>query len=50
MEIIRAYKTELDPTNKQMSYFVGACGMARFVYNWSLDYWIKEYERGGCYE
>lgn len=20
--------------------------MARFVYNWSLDYWIKEYERG----
>lgn len=46
MEIIRAYKTELDPTNKQISYFVGACGMARFVYNWSLDYWIKQHERG----
>lgn len=46
METVRAYKTELDPTNKQISYFVGACGMARFVYNWSLDYWIKEYERG----
>lgn len=46
MKIIRAYKTELDPTNKQATHFVGSCGMARFVYNWALDYWIKEYERG----
>lgn len=46
MKITRAYKTELDPNNKQITYFVGSCGMARFVYNWALDYWIKEYERG----
>ncbi len=46
MKINRAYKTELDPNNKQITHFIGACGMARFVYNWALDYWIKEYERG----
>lgn len=46
MKITKAYKTELDPTNKQITHFIGSCGMARFVYNWVLDYWIKEYERG----
>ena len=46
MEITRAYKTELQPNNKQITHFRGSCGMARFVYNWALDYWIKEYERG----
>jgi putative transposase len=46
MKITRAYKTELDPTNKQVTHFIGSCGMARFVYNWALDYWIKEHERG----
>mgnify|MGYP001079358659 CR=1 FL=1 len=46
MKIIRAYKTELNPNDKQKSFFAGSCGMARFVYNWALDYWIKEYEKG----
>jgi len=46
MKITKAYKTELDPTNKQITHFVGSCGMAHFVYNWALDYWIKEHERG----
>lgn len=46
MIITRAYKVELDPNNKQITHFLGSCGMARFVYNWALDYWIKEYERG----
>jgi putative transposase len=46
MKITRAYKTELQPNNKQITHFKGSCGMARFVYNWALDYWIKEHERG----
>lgn len=32
----RAYKTELDPNNKQRTLFVRCCGTARFVYNWAL--------------
>jgi putative transposase len=46
MNITSAYKTELDPNNKQTTFFMGCAGMARFVYNWALDYWIKERERG----
>jgi putative transposase len=46
MKITRAYKVELDPNNKQVTFFKGSCGMARFVYNWALNYWIKEHERG----
>lgn len=44
--INRAYKTELDTNNKQTTYFRECAGYARFVYNWALDYWIKERERG----
>mgnify|MGYP001117037795 CR=1 FL=1 len=46
MKITRAYKTELNPNNKQKSFFAGSCGMARFIYNWALNYWIEEHERG----
>jgi len=46
MKILKAYKTELDPNDKQRSFFDGCAGESRFVYNWALDYWIKEYERG----
>lgn len=42
----KAYKTELQVNNKLATYFTGCAGMARFVYNWALDYWIKERERG----
>jgi putative transposase len=36
MKIIRAYKVELDPNNKQRSALVGHCGAARWIYNWAL--------------
>jgi len=45
MIIARAYKTELNPNDKQSTIFEGACGTTRFVYNWALDYWILEMDR-----
>jgi len=46
MIINKAYKTELQVNNKLATYFEGCAGYARFVYNWALDYWIKEYDHG----
>lgn len=37
MEIQRAYKTELDPNNKQRTVLLKHAGSARFVYNWGLN-------------
>lgn len=36
MKILRAYKTELDPTNKQCTYLRQCAGAARYVFNWAL--------------
>lgn len=44
--IMRAYKVELDPNNRQRSYFGRCCGAARFVYNWGLAEWKRQYEAG----
>jgi len=44
MKILRAYKTELDPTNKQCSYFRRCAGAARFVFNWALADRKRRYE------
>lgn len=37
MRIIRGYKTELDPNNKQTTALYQHSGAARFVWNWALD-------------
>jgi putative transposase len=42
--MIRAYKTEIRPTVKQLKYFRNACGISRFIYNWGLDQRIKYYK------
>lgn len=34
---LRAYKTELDPNNKQTSLLLGYSGMRRFAWNWALE-------------
>ena len=34
--MLRAYKTELDPNNKQCTLLAKSCGIARFVFNWAL--------------
>jgi len=44
--ICRAYKTELDPNNKQRTQFAQHAGVARFVYNWALADRIERYGNG----
>lgn len=34
---LRAYKTELDPNNKQISLLLGYAGIRRFAWNWALE-------------
>lgn len=41
---MKAYKTELDPNNKQASFFLRCSGAARYVYNWGLAEWKRQYE------
>jgi putative transposase len=36
MQILRAYKYELDPNDRQRTLLVRSAGAARFVYNWGL--------------
>jgi len=47
MLINRAYKTKLDLTNEQRSYFIGCAGISRFVYNWALADRKATFEAGG---
>jgi putative transposase len=44
MEILRAYKVELDPNNKQRTILLKHAGAARFAWNWGLARRIQEYE------
>ncbi len=46
MKIFRAYKTELDPNNKQLTQFTQYAGAARFVFNWALADRIERHKRG----
>jgi putative transposase len=39
-----AHRIALDPNNVQATYFVRACGVARFAYNWALAEWKRQYE------
>ena len=39
-----SHKIELDPNNKQATYFARAAGTARFAYNWALVEWKRQYE------
>lgn len=46
MNIVLAHKIELRPNNIQKGYFARACGTARFVWNWGLSEWKRQYEEG----
>jgi len=46
MKIHRSHKIELKPNNVQRGYFKRACGIARFVFNWGLSEWKRQYEVG----
>ncbi len=46
MQVLRAYKTELDPNNAQRTQFRRCAGAARFCYNWGLAAMKEAYEQG----
>lgn len=47
MIILRAYKTELDPTGKQVEQLLQHAGCARWAYNWGLRKKIEAYKAAG---
>jgi putative transposase len=47
MEILRAYKVELDVNNKQRTLLLQCAGVARWAFNWGLARRISEYEATG---
>lgn len=47
MKAIRAYKTELDPTCKQVTHLLQHAGCARYAYNWGLQRKIEAYKATG---
>jgi len=47
VEILKAYKTELDPNNVQRTALLKHAGASRFAYNWGLAQRKKEYEKTG---
>jgi len=44
--VIKAHKIRLHPTEEQQVYFAKAAGTARFVWNWTLAEWNRQYEAG----
>ena len=47
MKILRAYKTELDPTCKQVEKLLQHAGCARWAYNWGLRKKIEAFKLTG---
>src|SRR5215467_6284909 len=45
--MIKAHKIRLHPTPEQATYFAKAAGTSRFVWNWALAEWNRQYEAGG---
>jgi len=44
--MIKAHKIRLHPTDEQKVYFAKAAGTARFVWNWALAQWNRQFEAG----
>src|SRR3989454_7996543 len=44
--MIKAHKIRLNPAPEQAVYFAKAAGTARFVWNWALAEWNRQYEAG----
>src|SRR5687768_15648023 len=44
--MIRAHQIRLNPTPEQSNHFERAAGTARFVFNYLLAEWQKQYEAG----
>jgi putative transposase len=44
--MIKAHKIRLHPTPEQANYFARAAGTSRFVWNWALAEWDRQYQAG----
>jgi putative transposase len=44
--MIKAHKMRFHPTPEQAVYFAKAAGTSRFVWNWALAEWNRQYEAG----
>src|SRR5437879_13065902 len=44
--MIRAHKVRLHPTPEQANALARAAGVARFVWNWALAEWKRQFEAG----
>jgi IS605 OrfB family transposase len=44
--MIKAHKIRLHPTSEQATYFARAAGTSRFVWNWALAEWDRQYQAG----
>jgi putative transposase len=44
--MILAHRIRLNPTPEQRGYFLRACGVARFAYNWALAEWRRQHDAG----
>ncbi|EFH89448.1 RNA-guided endonuclease InsQ/TnpB family protein [Ktedonobacter racemifer] len=44
--MIKAHKIRLHPTEEQKTYFAKVAGTSRFVWNWALAEWNRQYEAG----
>src|SRR5215469_4771059 len=44
--MIKTQKIRLHPTPEQATYFARAAGVARFVWNWALAEWNRQYAAG----
>jgi putative transposase len=44
--MIKAHKIRLHPTPEQANYFAKVAGTSRFVWNWALAEWNRQYEAG----
>ena len=47
--MLRAYKTEINPTPKQQLKIKQTIGVCRFIYNFYLAYNQETYENGGTF-
>ena len=44
--MILSHKIRIYPNKEQEVFLKKSCGVARFVYNWGLDEWQKQYKNG----
>src|SRR5512135_3564989 len=44
--MIRTHKIRLNPTPEQANYFAKAAGTCRFVWNWALTEWNRQFQAG----